>query len=104
MFASTQKSLAFAFILLNRELILHPSSFLPLILTLSTVALPVFSVGEQSITGNCTTDADCADGCCGFTTGKCAAAIVAQESDGGCGFGDAAPNDNQAQVFSMTGL
>ncbi|KAF2730598.1 hypothetical protein EJ04DRAFT_515176 [Polyplosphaeria fusca] len=55
--------------------------------------------GTQFITGPCTSDADCAAGCCGFNTGKCAGAIVAQDRDGGCGFGDAQPNDNAAQAL-----
>ncbi|OAL32673.1 hypothetical protein AYO20_07831 [Fonsecaea nubica] len=55
--------------------------------------------GTQFITGACTSDADCASGCCGFNSGKCAGAIVAQERDGGCGFGDAQPNDNAAQLL-----
>ncbi|KIW94914.1 uncharacterized protein Z519_04893 [Cladophialophora bantiana CBS 173.52] len=55
--------------------------------------------GTQFITGPCTSDADCASGCCGFNTGKCAGAIVAQERDGGCGFGDAQPNDNAARIL-----
>jgi hypothetical protein len=55
--------------------------------------------GTQFITGPCTSDADCASGCCGFNSGKCAGAIVAQERDGGCGFGNAQPNDNAAQAL-----
>ena len=57
------------------------------------------ATGTQFITGPCTSDADCADGCCGFNTGKCAGPIVAQEVDGGCGFGNAQPNDNAAQAL-----
>lgn len=53
--------------------------------------------GSQFITGPCTSDADCASGCCGFNSGKCAGAVIAQERDGGCGFGDAQPNDAAAQ-------
>jgi len=67
-----------------------------------TAAAPV-STGKQFITGACTSDADCAEGCCAFNTGKCAAPLVASEPgvDGGCGFGDAQPNDNalEAQNF-----
>ena len=55
--------------------------------------------GTQFITGPCKSDADCASGCCGFNTGKCAGAIVAQEVDGGCGFGNAQPNDNAARIL-----
>lgn len=49
--------------------------------------------GTQFITGSCTKDTDCASACCGFKSGKCAGPAVAQERDGGCGFGDAQPND-----------
>ncbi|KAH7355859.1 hypothetical protein BKA66DRAFT_446261 [Pyrenochaeta sp. MPI-SDFR-AT-0127] len=55
--------------------------------------------GKQFITGSCSSDADCAAGCCGFRSGKCAGPVVAQERDGGCGFGDAQPNDNAAKAL-----
>jgi hypothetical protein len=58
--------------------------------------------GTQFITGPCTSDADCADGCCGFNTGKCAGPVVAQEIDGGCGFGNAQPNDNAARALGAS--
>ena len=35
--------------------------------------------GSQFITGPCSGDADCASGCCGFNSGKCAGPVVAQE-------------------------
>lgn len=54
--------------------------------------------GQQFITGACESDADCASGCCGFNSGLCAGAVVAQERDGGCGFGDAQSNNNAAQA------
>jgi hypothetical protein len=59
--------------------------------------------GTQFITGACGSDADCASGCCGFKSGKCAGAVVAQERDGGCGFGDAVPNDTAAVALGFTG-
>lgn len=55
--------------------------------------------GTQFITGPCTSDSICASDCCGFNTGKCAGPIVAQERDGGCGFGDAVPNDRAARIL-----
>ncbi|KAF2854739.1 hypothetical protein T440DRAFT_475834 [Plenodomus tracheiphilus IPT5] len=55
--------------------------------------------GTQFITGPCTSDADCAAGCCAFNTGKCAGPVIAQERDGGCGFGDLKPNDNAAKAL-----
>jgi hypothetical protein len=60
------------------------------------------SAGTQFITGPCTSDADCADGCCGFNTGKCAGPVIAQEIDGGCGFGNAQPNDNAARAIGAS--
>ena len=62
-----------------------------------TTPAPATAPGTQFITGPCKSDADCASGCCGFKSGKCAGAIIAQERDGGCGFGDAQPNDNAAR-------
>ncbi|KAK1230293.1 hypothetical protein PQX77_006622 [Marasmius sp. AFHP31] len=55
------------------------------------------AAGTQFVTGPCTADAECETGCCGFKTGKCAGAIIALERDGGCGFGNATPNDDAAR-------
>jgi hypothetical protein len=60
---------------------------------------PAKAPGTQFITGACASDADCASACCGFKSGKCAGPIVAQERDGGCGFGDAQPNDRAAKAL-----
>ncbi|KAF3047762.1 hypothetical protein E8E12_011626 [Didymella heteroderae] len=57
--------------------------------------------GTQFITGPCTSDADCASACCGFNSGKCAGPVVAQERDGGCGRGNAQPNNDAA--LALTG-
>jgi len=59
--------------------------------------------GQQFITGKCLSDADCESGCCAFNTGLCAGADFAQDAssgDGGCGFGDAQPNNNAAQAIN----
>jgi hypothetical protein len=64
----------------------------------------VKAAGTQFITGACTSDADCAAGCCGFKSGKCAGPAVAQERDGGCGFGDAQPNANAAKALQGRSL
>ncbi|KAH9941088.1 uncharacterized protein BXZ73DRAFT_98297 [Epithele typhae] len=61
--------------------------------------IPRVPAGTQFITGPCSSDADCASSCCGFKSGKCAGPVIAQERDGGCGFGDAQPNDIAAQAF-----
>lgn len=75
----------------------------PLLKLTTLLSLSIYvaaqGLGTQFITGVCTSDADCASGCCGFNTGKCAGPVVAQERDGGCGFGDAQPNDRAAQRF-----
>ncbi|KAL8810095.1 MAG: hypothetical protein Q9200_002852 [Gallowayella weberi] len=59
--------------------------------------------GTQFITGVCTSDGDCASGCCGFRSGKCAGPIIAQERDGGCGFGDTTPNAKAAIALGFKG-
>lgn len=44
--------------------------------------------GQQFITGQCLTDADCASGCCAGPKGVCSARAVANENGKtGCGFG-----------------
>jgi hypothetical protein len=45
--------------------------------------------GTQFITGTCTSDADCASGCCAKKNAQCAARLVALEG-AGCGGGSAA--------------
>jgi len=70
----------------------------------TTAAAAPAAKGTQFITGPCSSDADCANGCCGFNSGKCAGAVVAQERDGGCGHGDAQPNDNAAKALAARAL
>ncbi|KAF1845968.1 uncharacterized protein K460DRAFT_118104 [Cucurbitaria berberidis CBS 394.84] len=70
------------------------------IVALLNLSLYVAAQGTQFITGPCTSDADCASSCCGFTSGKCAGPVVAQERDGGCGFGNSQPNDDAAQALT----
>lgn len=65
----------------------------------SSTATAAGAAGTQFITGECKSDADCASSCCGFKSGKCAGAIIAQTRDGGCGFGDAKPNDKAAKAL-----
>jgi hypothetical protein len=72
--------------LLSCKLLLPIISQLPLIVK---VSLYVAAQGTQFITGACTSDAQCASACCGFTSGKCAAPFVANERGEGCGFGNA---------------
>ncbi|KAJ6488444.1 hypothetical protein DFH09DRAFT_379714 [Mycena vulgaris] len=62
----------------------------------TAVVIPRVPAGTQFVTGPCAADADCAEGCCAFTTGKCAGPVIALTRDGGCGFGTATPNANAA--------
>jgi len=62
------------------------------------------ALGSNFVTEACTTDADCQQGCCAFTTGKCAGPDVAQtNADGGCGFGQATPNCQVASALGLNG-
>ncbi|KAF1924341.1 uncharacterized protein M421DRAFT_280334 [Didymella exigua CBS 183.55] len=71
------------------------------IMAVLMLSLEAAAQGTQFITGPCTSDADCASACCGFNSSKCAGPVVAQERDGGCGFGNAQPNNNAA--LALTG-
>lgn len=51
--------------------------------------------GTVTDTNACTTDTDCASGCCGFTKAVCEGPCVALQRDG-CGHGDAGSNSNAA--------
>ncbi|KAF8305648.1 hypothetical protein DL93DRAFT_2089306 [Clavulina sp. PMI_390] len=56
-------------------------------------------VGQQFITGQCLSDADCASGCCAFPTGICSGPGAAfQQGKEGCGFttGATAPTSSTA--------
>jgi len=69
----------------------------------SNIALLVAAQGTQFVTGPCTSDSDCAEGCCAFNTGLCAGPVVAQQNaDGGCGFGNPTPNNNAAKALGFT--
>ncbi|KAJ7109623.1 hypothetical protein C8R43DRAFT_1113853 [Mycena crocata] len=65
-------------------------------LIVTAAVIPRVPAGTQFVTGPCTADADCAEGCCAFTTGKCAGPVIALTRDGGCGFGTGTPNANAA--------
>ncbi|EFQ32058.1 biotrophy-associated secreted protein 2 [Colletotrichum graminicola] len=67
--------------------------------------------GQQFITGQCLSDADCASGCCAGPKGACAARAVAEENGkSGCGFtgagsaaGNAAPPATPPQTPPSAG-
>ncbi|KAJ6537250.1 hypothetical protein DFH09DRAFT_1400933 [Mycena vulgaris] len=90
------------------------SAFIVLFLALSVAARPrsnkrkqnyaVQRRGTQFVTGTCASDSDCQQGCCGFSTGKCAGPAVAQtDGSGGCGHGNASPNCNVAAALGLSG-
>ncbi|KAG0645878.1 hypothetical protein D0Z07_7827 [Hyphodiscus hymeniophilus] len=87
----------------NLNAVTQPSTTLATVIVPSAVASAPSATGTQFDTGPCKSDSDCADSCCGFNTGLCAGAIVAQQRDGGCGFGDAQPNSIAAQKLGFTG-
>ncbi|KAL8755355.1 MAG: hypothetical protein Q9199_003705 [Rusavskia elegans] len=65
----------------------------------SASPMALAQAGTQFITGACKSDSDCASGCCAFNTGKCAGPVIAQQRDGGCGFGNTAPNAEAAKAL-----
>jgi len=79
-------------------------SFTTVAFVLSNLAFLVAGQGTNFITESCTSDAECASGCCGFVSGLCSGAIIAQQraSTGGCGFGTAQPNNNAALALGST--
>nr|GAT52855.1 predicted protein [Mycena chlorophos] len=60
--------------------------------------------GQQTVGGTCGKDSDCQQGCCGFSTGRCAGPAFAQEAAsgaGGCGRGNAKPNCNVSALLKL---
>ncbi|KAL8278270.1 hypothetical protein RQP46_009302 [Phenoliferia psychrophenolica] len=51
--------------------------------------------GTTTITNPCSSDSECASGCCGFTLAVCEGPCVALQRDG-CGRGDGVSNSNAA--------
>jgi len=55
---------------------------------------------KKHINDTCATDSECRQGCCGFSTGKCAGPRAAQiDGTGGCGHGNALPNCHVATLL-----
>ncbi|TDL23455.1 hypothetical protein BD410DRAFT_838940 [Rickenella mellea] len=67
--------------------------------SLTVEATPVNTLGrrgDQFVTGPCTQDSDCQQGCCALTTGTCADPSIAQ-----CGFSITKPNCNVAAALNL---
>ncbi|KAF8156495.1 hypothetical protein K438DRAFT_1986751 [Mycena galopus ATCC 62051] len=59
----------------------------------SIASLAATQSSKLSVFEACSADSACQQGCCGFSSGKCAGPNVAQTNgSGGCGHGNAAPN------------
>ncbi|KAJ7620853.1 hypothetical protein DFH06DRAFT_1305898 [Mycena polygramma] len=67
---------------------------------------PINSASQQNkltVFETCSADSDCQQGCCGFTSGKCAGPAVAQTNgSGGCGHGNTSPNCNVAAALNLS--
>jgi hypothetical protein len=60
------------------------------------------ALGSNFVTEPCTSDAECQQGCCAFSTGLCAGPAVAQtNADGGCGHGQPTPNCQVAHALGL---
>jgi hypothetical protein len=57
---------------------------------------------KKQINNTCAADSECRQGCCGFSSGKCAGPRSAQtDASGGCGHGNASPNCNVATLLGF---
>ncbi|KAJ7068668.1 hypothetical protein C8F01DRAFT_1247162 [Mycena amicta] len=70
----------------------------------SVAQLAASQQGKKTVFEACSADSECQQGCCGFSSGKCAGPAVAQTNgSGGCGKGTAAPNCNVATLLGFPG-
>ncbi|KAJ7141592.1 hypothetical protein C8R46DRAFT_1013459 [Mycena filopes] len=57
---------------------------------------------KKTVFESCKADSECQQGCCGFSTGKCAGPGIAQTNgSGGCGHGAKSPNCNVAAALKL---
>ncbi|KAF7350620.1 hypothetical protein MSAN_01622100 [Mycena sanguinolenta] len=70
--------------------------------TATIAQLAAKQTSKKTVFEACTGDDQCQQGCCGFSTGKCAGPDVAQTNgSGGCGRGSKAPNCNVATLLGF---
>ncbi|KAH9848529.1 hypothetical protein C2E23DRAFT_888991 [Lenzites betulinus] len=68
----------------------------------SVAQLAALQANKKTVFEPCTSDADCQQGCCGHTSGKCAGPAVAQTNgSGGCGFGTPTPNCSVSKALGF---
>ncbi|KAF7294368.1 hypothetical protein HMN09_01166100 [Mycena chlorophos] len=80
------------------------ATFVTLALLATVASLAAEQTSKSSVFEACSSDSDCQQGCCGFSSGKCAGPAVAQTNgSGGCGHGTAAPNCDVATLLGFGG-
>ncbi|KAF8188922.1 hypothetical protein K438DRAFT_1972105 [Mycena galopus ATCC 62051] len=68
----------------------------------SIASLAASQTSKLTVFEACSADSACQQGCCGFSSGKCAGPDVAQTNgSGGCGHGNAAPNCDVATLLGF---
>ncbi|KAJ7812091.1 hypothetical protein B0H14DRAFT_1462850 [Mycena olivaceomarginata] len=68
----------------------------------SIAELAAKNKGKKTVFETCAKDSDCQQGCCGFSSGKCAGPDVAQTNgSGGCGHGNKSPNCDVATLLGF---
>jgi len=81
-----------------------PSSAAPASSGKSIAQLAASQKSKKTVFETCSSDSQCQQGCCGFSTGKCAGPAVAQTNgSGGCGHGSSSPNCNVATLLGFGG-
>ncbi|KAF7302061.1 hypothetical protein MIND_00772600 [Mycena indigotica] len=95
----------FSATLLSLSVLAVSVSAAPQLTRRATVAeLAATQQGKKTVFTACASDSECQQGCCGFSSGKCAGPAVAQTNgSGGCGHGTAAPNCNVATLLGFPG-
>ncbi|KAJ6475164.1 hypothetical protein DFH09DRAFT_1293420 [Mycena vulgaris] len=69
----------------------------------SVAQLAAKQTSKKTVFESCASDSQCQQGCCGFSSGKCAGPDVAQSNgSGGCGHGAKAPNCNVATLLGFS--
>ncbi|KAJ7763405.1 hypothetical protein B0H16DRAFT_1527777 [Mycena metata] len=69
----------------------------------SVSQLAAKQTSKKTVFESCALDSECQQGCCGFSSGKCAGPDVAQSNgSGGCGHGAKAPNCNVATLLGFS--
>ncbi|KAJ7073200.1 ferritin-like domain-containing protein [Mycena amicta] len=66
-------------------------------------SLAALQTSKKTVFETCAADSECQQGCCGFTSGKCAGPAVAQTNgSGGCGKGNVSPNCDVAGLLGLS--